>query len=66
MFSNYLSSIKDIEIFPIISLILFFGIFVSLVIWIFRLDKNYISKMSNLPLEENDNLNNELKNEKQI
>lgn len=66
MFSNYLSSIKDIEIFPIIALILFFGIFVGLIIWVFKMDKNYINKMRNLPLEENDNLNQEFENEKKI
>ncbi|MCF8267222.1 MAG: cbb3-type cytochrome c oxidase subunit 3 [Ignavibacteriales bacterium] len=52
MFSKYLSSIKDIEVFPIISLILFFLVFVAIIIWIVRMDKTYLRKMENLPLEE--------------
>ncbi len=63
MFSNYLSSIKDIEIFPIISLIIFFAIFIGLIVWIFKMDKGFIKKMSNLPLEENDNIKQESKND---
>ena len=37
---------------PLISLILFFVFFVVMTIWIFRLDKKFVKKMKNLPLED--------------
>ena len=52
MASNYLSSIKGIEIFPIISLILFFTVFVIAAIWVIRLKKDYLQSMSELPLTD--------------
>ncbi len=66
MFSNYLSTIDGVSIFPIISLLLFFGIFVGIIIWVIKLNKNYISKMENLPLENELELikTSESKNEK--
>ena len=66
MISDHISSIQGISIFPIISLILFFAIFAITVVWVFRLDKKYIHRMENLPLDsnmENDN-NSENDNEK--
>lgn len=66
MISKYLSSIEGISIFPVIGLILFFLVFVSLIIWVVRLDKKYLLKMGNLPFEiKNENQNNsEIDNEK--
>jgi hypothetical protein len=52
MASNYLSAIKGIEIFPIISLLLFFTVFIIAGIWVFRLKKDYLQTMSELPLTE--------------
>ena len=51
MFSNYLSSIDGVSIYPIVSLLLFFAIFMSVVIWVFKMKKSYLDKMGNLPLE---------------
>jgi hypothetical protein len=62
MFSNYLTSIKDVEIFPVISLIIFFAVFVFVLIKVIRMDKNYIKKMGNLPLENDDELKNKTEN----
>lgn len=62
MFSNYLSSIEDVSIYAIITLILFFGVFVGVLVWIFTAKKSYIKKMKNLPLEET-NEQEEIKNE---
>ena len=63
-FSHYLSSIENIGIYPIITMILFLAVFVGAVFWIFTRDKEYISKLENIPLD-NDNFsnNNENKNE---
>ncbi len=57
-FINYLSEIVNVEIYPLISLIIFVLFFVGLVIYVIKSDKNYIKKMSDMPLENNDeNLN---------
>lgn len=66
MFSNYLSSIKDVSIYPIITLIIFFIFFIIVLVKIFVMDKKVIKEMENIPL--NDNLselkkNSENKNE---
>lgn len=61
-FSNYLSSIENVSIYPVITLILFFAVFVGAVFWIFTRDKEYISKLENIPLE-NDNFINNTENE---
>ena len=59
MIRNYLQSIEGIEIYPLISLAVFIIFFVVIFVWMLKIDKNYIKKMENLPLElENDkNLN---------
>ncbi len=57
-FINYLSDIVNVEIYPMISLIIFVLFFVGLVIYVIKSDKNYIQKMSDMPLDNNDeNLN---------
>lgn len=55
MFSEYLEKIENIGIYPAIALIIFFLLFIGLLIWVFRIDKHYISKMKKLPLEKNNN-----------
>ncbi|MFV0540691.1 MAG: CcoQ/FixQ family Cbb3-type cytochrome c oxidase assembly chaperone [Aestuariibaculum sp.] len=52
---NYMDSIIGIEIYPIISLIIFFSFFVILFWWVITAKKDYIKEVSNLPLDnEND------------
>ncbi|MCK9281034.1 MAG: cbb3-type cytochrome c oxidase subunit 3 [Melioribacteraceae bacterium] len=59
MFSKYLTEIKDVSIFPILVLVVFFLMFISTIYWVIKLSKNYRNKMKNLPLEEDqDKLNN--------
>lgn len=54
---NYMDSIAGIEIYPIISLIIFFSFFVILFWWVFTAKKDYIKTVSNLPLDnQNDDL----------
>ena len=52
MFKNYFEGIENIEVWPIISLIIFFVYFVAMTIWIFKLDKRFIKKMENMPLDD--------------
>ncbi len=57
-FINYLSEIVNVEIYPMVSLFIFVLFFVGLIIYVIKSDKNYIKKMSDMPLENNDeNLN---------
>lgn len=48
---NHMESITGIEIYPLISLLIFFTFFVLLFWWVFTAKKEYIKTVSNLPLE---------------
>jgi hypothetical protein len=58
MIRDVLQSLEGIELYPIISLIIFVSFFVSLIIWMIKVDKKYIKKMKNLPLEKEDESEN--------
>ncbi len=66
MFSQNLSSIDGVSIFPIISLVLFFVIFSSVLYWVLKQDKSDMEKLASIPLQDNNEikLNEESKNEK--
>lgn len=66
MFSQNLSSIDGVSIFPIISLVLFFVMFSGVLYWVLKKDKSYMENLANIPLQENNDieLNEESKNEK--
>ncbi|MBL7958867.1 cytochrome C oxidase Cbb3 [bacterium] len=53
MFRNILENIKDIEVFPVIALILFFTSFMAIIYHLIRMDKRHIRHMEELPLEKN-------------
>ncbi|WNH07915.1 CcoQ/FixQ family Cbb3-type cytochrome c oxidase assembly chaperone [Thalassobellus suaedae] len=54
---NYMESITGIEIYPIISLLIFFTFFVVLFLWVFTAKKDYIKTVSNIPLDnQNDDI----------
>ncbi|NRD23950.1 CcoQ/FixQ family Cbb3-type cytochrome c oxidase assembly chaperone [Winogradskyella litoriviva] len=48
---NYMDSMDGIEIYPIISLLIFFIFFVALFFWVVTAKKDYINTVSNLPLD---------------
>ena len=48
---GHMESITGIEIYPMISLLIFFIFFVTLFYWVFTAKKDYITKVSNIPLE---------------
>lgn len=52
MFDNILQSIEGVAVYPIFSLLIFFVFFVGLGIWVYKADKNYLKKMSELPIEK--------------
>lgn len=52
MYKNVLQSIEGIDMYPIISLLIFCAFFVSLGVWIVRVKKGYLQEMSALPLDQ--------------
>ncbi|MBX9851914.1 MAG: CcoQ/FixQ family Cbb3-type cytochrome c oxidase assembly chaperone [Cytophagaceae bacterium] len=57
---NHMATIGGIEIYPIISFLIFFTFFVVVAIWVMKANKEYLTKMSELPLEK-DNLSGSVK-----
>jgi len=57
-----LSGIDGVEIYPIISLLLFFIVFVTMIVFVFKLPKRSIDEVSQLPLD-NDNNSKEINHE---
>ncbi|MFN3872149.1 MAG: cbb3-type cytochrome c oxidase subunit 3 [Ignavibacterium sp.] len=55
MYKEILQSIEGVEIYPIISLIVFILFFIVVTIRLIKMDKNYINKMKQLPLNNEDN-----------
>ena len=51
MFKHYFERIENIEIWPIISMAIFFTFFIGLLIWVYKADKKHIDKMKELPLD---------------
>lgn len=47
-----MENIKGIEIYPILSLLIFFFFFVGLAFWVFSYKKEKIQEMSKIPLDE--------------
>lgn len=54
-----METISGIEIFPIISLLIFFFFFVGLYTWVYTYKKDTINEMSRLPLNEGEEANNQ-------
>ena len=52
MFKHYFEGIEYIEVGPIIGLAIFFVFFVVLVYLVVKADSGFISKMANMPLDD--------------
>ena len=52
MFKHYFEGAENIAVGPIISLIIFFVFFIVLLYWVFKVDKGFIKKMEDLPLND--------------
>ncbi|MCB4808837.1 CcoQ/FixQ family Cbb3-type cytochrome c oxidase assembly chaperone [Tamlana sp. 62-3] len=52
---NHMESITGIEIYPLISLLIFFIFFVALFWWVITAKKDYINTVSQLPLDKKPN-----------
>jgi len=53
LIKNSLQAVDTILIWSIFSLVVFFIFFVCLLWWVVVVDKDYITKMKNIPIEEN-------------
>ncbi len=51
MYKEILQSVEGIGIYPIVSLLVFFIFFVTLIVWVFKADKKYLNKMKMMPLD---------------
>jgi cbb3-type cytochrome oxidase subunit 3 len=58
---NVIESIQGIEIFPLISLVIFFAFFAMVIIWVIRLKRKELDEYANMPLEE-DKPHNQISN----
>lgn len=52
---DHMASIDGIEIYPILSLSIFFVFFVALFWWVFTAKKEYIKEVSEFPLDNGEN-----------
>jgi len=50
-----METIAGIEIYPILSLLIFFLFFVGLGFWVFSYNKEKITELSNIPLKDENN-----------
>lgn len=48
----HMASISHIEIYPLVSFLIFFLFFVVMLFWVIKTDKKFINRMQNLPLED--------------
>lgn len=48
---GHMETIAGVEIYPIISLLIFFLFFVALFWWVFTAKKDYINSVEQIPLE---------------
>lgn len=56
---NQLERIAGVEIYPIISLLIFFTLFSLVTYVVMKQDKSEIDEISKMPLDSDDNLHNE-------
>lgn len=54
MYKELLQSIEGIGIYPLISLLIFFSLFIGVMVWIVKLDKKYVDEMEILPLKDSE------------
>ncbi|MBO6662822.1 MAG: cytochrome C oxidase Cbb3 [Roseivirga sp.] len=52
MFKYYFEQVHNVEVWPIISLIIFFVFFVGLIGYVWKMRKDYAEHMGDLPLSD--------------
>jgi hypothetical protein len=54
MYTDILRSIVGIEVFPIVSLVLFVAFFTGMLVWVMRIEPRRLETLANLPLDAHD------------
>lgn len=57
MYKNILRNIENIQVWPLISFVIFFLFFIGLLWWVITVDKKYVDEMGQLPLSDGDENN---------
>ena len=52
-------SIDGVAIYPIVALLTFFIVFIVMIFIVLKMNKKHMDEISNYPLEDDNNLNNE-------
>ena len=52
MYKEVLRTIAGIEIFPVLSLVIFMTVFVVMLVWVLRLDRDRLAAYASLPLDD--------------
>jgi cytochrome c oxidase cbb3-type subunit 4 len=63
MYKNILQNIDNIAIWPVVSFVIFFTFFICLLWWVFSVDKTFINKMKELPMDTTSSNKNMTTNE---
>lgn len=56
---HYLESIAGVEIYPIISFLIFFIFFILVGVYVFLMSKKHVKEMASMPLNNDENGNEE-------
>ena len=51
---HHMETINGIEIYPVISFVIFFVFFIALTIYVLKVDKKLFNDISNIPLDSNE------------
>lgn len=56
MYKDVLRAMEDVAIFPTITLLLFLGFFIGLLIYLYKKGKSHYDEAANLPLESDESI----------
>ncbi|SHO64142.1 cytochrome C oxidase Cbb3 [Algoriphagus zhangzhouensis] len=56
MYKDVLRSIENIDIYPVVSLLIFVLFFLGVAIWVIRMPKDLVDHMKSLPMENDEEL----------
>lgn len=51
---HHMETISGIEIYPVISFVIFFVFFIALIVYVLKVDKKLFNDIANIPLDSND------------
>ncbi|MFO1475179.1 MAG: cbb3-type cytochrome c oxidase subunit 3 [Verrucomicrobiota bacterium] len=52
MIKNVVEHLEQVDTIGVFSILLFFGCFIGMLVWVFRLKKSYVNSMKVLPLDD--------------